>query len=175
MNKKPLSTKNDFVFKKLFGENMAVPIDFLKTMPDFPDDESLRLEILDPNLRAENAGDKHCVLDAKPHTRSGHAIDIEIQVEYQKSIWNRIQFCTAKMLVERAKSGDDYESLPRAIGILIADFILIGENGEFHNRFRLLANKAAGDLRSRVSACSANEKRKRLCREKDYGIILSPI
>jgi predicted transposase/invertase (TIGR01784 family) len=58
-------------------------------------------------------------------------------VEHQKFIWKRIQFYTAKMLVEQAKSGDDYGSLPRAISILIADFILIRENGEFHNRFRL--------------------------------------
>ncbi|MDR2390244.1 MAG: Rpn family recombination-promoting nuclease/putative transposase [Planctomycetota bacterium] len=137
MDKNPLSPRNDFVFKKLFGENVAILTDFLKAVLDLPDDEYLRLEVLDPSLRAENAGDKYCVLDVKLHTRSGHVIDIEIQVEYQKFIWNRIQFYTAKMLVEQAKSGDDYGSLPRAISILITDFILIRENGEFHNRFRL--------------------------------------
>jgi predicted transposase/invertase (TIGR01784 family) len=141
MARKPLSPKNDFVFRKIFGENMSVLTDFLKAVLDLPDDEYQGLEVLDPNLRAENIGDKYCILDIKLHTRSKDVIDIEIQIKYQDFIWKRIQFYTAKMLVEQAKSGDRYEGLPQVISILIADFVLIRENDCFHNRFRLYDEK----------------------------------
>jgi predicted transposase/invertase (TIGR01784 family) len=137
MDTKPLSPRNDFVFRKIFGENMPVLADFLKTVLDLPDDDYQGLVVLDPNLRADNIGDKYCVLDIKLHTKSRDVIDIEIQVKYQEFIWKRIQFYTSKMLVEQAKTGERYESFPRAITILIADFVLIKENGVVHNRFRL--------------------------------------
>jgi predicted transposase/invertase (TIGR01784 family) len=141
MDKKPLSPKNDYVFKKIFGENLPVLTDFLKAVLDLPEDEYQGLEVLDPTLRAENLGDKYCILDIRLHTKSKDIIDIEIQVKYQEFIWKRIQFYTSKMLVEQAKSGDRYEILPHVITILITDFVLIKENGIFHNRFRLYDEK----------------------------------
>jgi predicted transposase/invertase (TIGR01784 family) len=141
LKKEPLSPKNDFVFKKVFGENTPVLTDFLKAVLDLPDDEYQRIEVLDPNLRPENIDDKYCILDIRLHTKSKNVIDIEIQVKYQDFIWKRIQFYAAKMLVEQAKSGDSYKMLPRVISILIADFVLIKENEELHNRFRLYDEK----------------------------------
>jgi predicted transposase/invertase (TIGR01784 family) len=141
LKKEPLSPKNDFVFKKVFGGNTPVLTDFLKAVLDLPDDEYQWIEVLDPNLRPENIDDKYCILDIRLHTKSKNVIDIEIQVKYQDFIWKRIQFYAAKMLVEQAKSGDSYKMLPRVISILIADFVLIKENEELHNRFRLYDEK----------------------------------
>ncbi|MDR3175676.1 MAG: Rpn family recombination-promoting nuclease/putative transposase [Desulfovibrio sp.] len=141
MEKKPLSPKNDYVFKKIFGENLTVLTDFLKAVLDLPDDEYKGLEVLDPTLRADNIGDKYCILDIRLHTKSKDVIDIEIQIKYQEFIWKRIQFYTSKMIVEQAKSGDSYETLPHVISILITDFVLIRENVFFHNRFRLYDEK----------------------------------
>jgi predicted transposase/invertase (TIGR01784 family) len=137
MDQKLLSPKNDFVFKKIFGEHLRVLADFLMAVLDLPADEYLGLEVLDPVLPAENIDDKYCVLDVRVHTRSGTVIDIEIQVRREDFIWKRMEFYGAKMLVEQAKSGDAYGSLPRVICILITDFVLIEENAEAHNRFRL--------------------------------------
>jgi predicted transposase/invertase (TIGR01784 family) len=137
LEKAPLSPKNDFVFKKVFAEHTPVLADFLKAVLDLPADEYQGLEILDPNLRPENIGDKHCILDIRLHTKSRNVIDIEIQIKYQEFIWKRIQYYSARMLVEQAKSGDGYEILPHVISILITDFVLVKENDEFHNRFRL--------------------------------------
>jgi predicted transposase/invertase (TIGR01784 family) len=141
LEKKPLSPKNDFVFKKVFGENTQVLTDFLKSVLDLPADEYQGLEVLDPNLRPENIDDKYCILDIRLHTKSKNVIDIEIQIKNQDFIWKRIQFYAAKMLVEQAKSGDSYKTLPHVISILITDFVLIKENKELHNRFRLYDEK----------------------------------
>jgi predicted transposase/invertase (TIGR01784 family) len=136
MDKKPLSPTNDFVFHKVFGENMTVLRGFLQAVLDLPVEDYEKLEVVDPNLRPENIGDKLCILDIKLHTKSGKVIDIELQIKYQHFIWKRIQYYTAKMLAEQAKSGSQYENLPRVISILIADFVMIKESPAYHHRFR---------------------------------------
>jgi len=39
MELKPLSPRNDFVFRKVFSENLTVLKDFLKTVLDLPAEE----------------------------------------------------------------------------------------------------------------------------------------
>jgi predicted transposase/invertase (TIGR01784 family) len=141
MDKKPLSPTNDFVFKKIFGENMTVLGDFLKSVLDLPAEEYQGLVVADPHLQRENITDKFGILDVKIRTKSGKSIDVEVQVKAQPSIWKRMQFYTAKMLVEQVKSGEQYEQITRAVSILIADFVLMRENDVFHNRFRFYDEK----------------------------------
>jgi predicted transposase/invertase (TIGR01784 family) len=142
MDRKPLSPTNDFVFKKVFGENLLILDDFLKSVLDVPAEEYQGLEVLDPALPPENIKDKRCILDIRLHTKSGKVIDIEIQARYQDFIWKRIQYYAAKLLVEQAKSGDEYGELPQVISILIADFALIKESGAYHHRFRFYDENA---------------------------------
>ena len=137
MEKKPLSPTNDFVFKKVFGENMTVLGDFLKAVLDLPAEEYQGLIVVDPHLRRESIEDKLGILDIKIRTQSRKTIDVEVQVKAQPSIWKRMQYYTAKMLVEQVRSGNAYEQVTRAISILIADFVLVKENDVYHNRFRL--------------------------------------
>jgi predicted transposase/invertase (TIGR01784 family) len=137
MEQKPLSPTNDFVFKKVFGENMTVLTDFLKSVLDLPDDEYQGLIVVDPHLSRDSMEDKLGILDIKIKTRSRKTIDVEVQVRAQPSIWKRMQYYTANMYVGQVQSGNKYDQLTNAISILIADFVLIKENDEYHNRFRL--------------------------------------
>ena len=137
MQIKPLSPTNDFVFKKVFGENLTVLEDFLKAVLDLPAEEYKGLTVVDPNLDREFVEDKLGVLDVKVNTSSGKVIDVEVQVKPQRSIWKRVLFYTAKMVVEQVKSGYQYDQIRRAISILIADFVMVKENDAYHNRFRL--------------------------------------
>jgi predicted transposase/invertase (TIGR01784 family) len=141
MELKPLSPINDFVFKKVFGENLAVLEDFLKAVLDLPAEEYQGLTVVDPSLDREYLEDKLGVLDVKVNTRSGQVIDVEVQVKAQRSIWKRLNFYTSKMVVEQVKSGYQYDRINRVISILIADFVMIRENGAYHNRFRLYDEK----------------------------------
>jgi predicted transposase/invertase (TIGR01784 family) len=137
MEIKPLSPTNDFVFKKVFGENLTVLEDFLKAVLDLPAEEYQGLTVVDPNLDREFVEDKLGVLDIKVTTKSGQVIDVEVQVKAQRSIWKRMLFYTAKMIVEQVKSGCQYDQIHRAISILIADFTMVRGNTAYHNRFRL--------------------------------------
>ena len=137
MDKSPLSPTNDFVFKKVFGENMVVLSDFLMSVLDLPAEEYQGLFVVDPHLSRDSIKDKLGVLDIQIKTRSGNTIDVEVQVRTQPAIWKRVQYYTSRMYVGQIKSGDKYFQLTRAISILIADFPLVKENDEYHNRFRL--------------------------------------
>jgi predicted transposase/invertase (TIGR01784 family) len=141
MELNPLSPTNDFVFKKIFGENLNILKDFLGAVLDLPAEDYQDLMVVDPNLDREYIDDKLGVLDVKVTTSSGKMLDIEVQVRPQRSIWKRMLFYTSKMIVEQVKSGDHYDRINRAISILIADFVMIKENGAYHNCFRLYDEK----------------------------------
>jgi predicted transposase/invertase (TIGR01784 family) len=141
LEQKPLSPTNDFVFKKVFGENLNILRDFLGAVLDLPAEEYKDLTVLDPNLEREYLDDKLGVLDVKVTTSSGKVLDIEVQVKPQRAIWKRLLFYTSKMVVEQVKSGYPYDRINRAITILIADFAMVQANSAYHNCFRLYDEK----------------------------------
>ena len=137
MERTPLSPTNDFVFKKVFGENTAVLSDFLMSVLDLPAEEYQGVNVVDPHLSRGSMEDKLGILDIKIMTRSRKTIDVEVQVRPQPSIWKRVQYYTSSMYVGQVQSGHNYAQLTKAISILIADFVLVKDNDEYHNCFRL--------------------------------------
>jgi predicted transposase/invertase (TIGR01784 family) len=93
--------------------------------------------IVDPHLARESPEDKLGILDVKVKTRSGKRIDVEIQVCDQPQMRERLVFYLARMVNEQIGPGDDYWSIQRSICILIADFVLVPENGSYRNRYTL--------------------------------------
>jgi predicted transposase/invertase (TIGR01784 family) len=137
MGKELLSPKNDLIFRKIFGENIQILSSFLQSVLDLPIEEYQGLEVVDPHLEREYIDGKLGILDIKIHTSTKKVIDVEIQVRLQRSIWKRLLFYIAKMLLGQIKKGNRYEQINRVITIYIADHILIKENDVYHNRFRL--------------------------------------
>ena len=138
MAKEPLSPKNDLVFKLLFGEPSRLNLlrSFLQAVLDLPAEEYDRLVIVDPTLRPEHPDDKLGILDVKIHTTTGKIIDVEIQVEPQSYIWERILFYAARLTTEQLKSGTPYKEIKKAVSIIIVDWNLTSKD-HYHNRFRL--------------------------------------
>jgi len=137
MELKPLSATNDFVFRKMFSENIAILKAFLMTVLDLPAEEYKSLEVIDPNLGREFIEDKLGVLDVKITTTFGKVLNLEIQIKSQRSIWKRLLFYASKMVVEQVKSGYKYDRINRVISIIIADFVMLKDNDACHHRFRL--------------------------------------
>ncbi|MDR2132807.1 MAG: Rpn family recombination-promoting nuclease/putative transposase, partial [Clostridiales Family XIII bacterium] len=119
-----LPPKSDVVFKLLFGDerNADLLIALLKAVLDLPFDEYEKIEIVDPHLLREAAGDKLGVLDVKLKTKSGKVVDIEIQVCPSREFKARVAFYVSKMVTEQIGSGDDYDVVKQAIGVVITDF-----------------------------------------------------
>jgi len=142
--KAPLSPKNDLVFKLLFGEPTRLNIlrAFLQAVLDLPAEEYARLVIVDPHLHREYPEDKLGILDVKIHTTSGKIIDVEIQVEPQSHIWERVLFYAARLTTEQLKSGLPYNEIKKIVSIIIVDWDITPQDStHYHHRFRLFDEK----------------------------------
>ena len=136
MNNTPLSPVNDYVFKRVFGENLYVLADFLQAVLDLPITEH-DIRVVNPNFTAIKMDDKLSVLDVKVETKKYGIVDVEIQVQYYPDLLKRFQYYTARMYADQLDSGQDYSNLNRAISIIIADFSFFKSDDAFHHRFRL--------------------------------------
>jgi predicted transposase/invertase (TIGR01784 family) len=134
----PLSPRNDYFFKRLFGDERDKEIltDFLKAALDIPPEEYGKVEILNPSSNLEYAGDKASVLDVKLRTKSGKVIGIEIQRYGEQAFRERIVYKISKLIEEQLGKGDGYGKIHEAICIVITEFTLIRENEAYHNRYR---------------------------------------
>ncbi|MDR3073340.1 MAG: Rpn family recombination-promoting nuclease/putative transposase [Deltaproteobacteria bacterium] len=135
----PLSPKDDFVFRKLFGDQNHVDmvLSFLKTFVDLPDDEYADIAVVSPNLVPEVKSGKSCVLDLRLRTRTGTTIHVEIQRCDTGEMNERIAVYGAKMLDGQIKSGGSYKHVNRVISVLITDFDLLDKMAGYHTRFQL--------------------------------------
>ena len=136
MKKQLLSLTNDYVFKRVFGENLPVLADLLQAVLDQPvtvDD----IRVLNPSFAADKRGDKLSALDVKVATKNCGVIDVEIQLDFYDDLWKRFQYYTARMYVEQMRRGDDYENLTRAVSIIVVDFSYFDDEKVYHHRFRL--------------------------------------
>ncbi len=140
----PLSPLNDFVFKKLLGDpNETGPLEnFLQAVIDLPKEEFAGLVILNPELTKDFNDEKTGVLDVKILTTSGKVIDVEVQVEFQEWLPERILFYSARMVSEQIGRGEDYEKIKRVICIVIADHRLVDHAAAYHHCFSLYDPKA---------------------------------
>jgi predicted transposase/invertase (TIGR01784 family) len=139
MTKPLLSPRNDAVFKMLFADarDLAPLIDFLQAVLNLPAEDFAEVTLADPHLTREGADDKLGILDVKVKTATGNSIDIEIQIANHPRMRERIVFYLAGMVTGQISEGDDYTKIKRSICILITDFVLIVENGCYHNQFML--------------------------------------
>ncbi|MBQ9452902.1 MAG: Rpn family recombination-promoting nuclease/putative transposase [Desulfovibrio sp.] len=136
MNKPPLSPINDYVFKRVFGENLTVLSDLLQAVLAMPVTKH-DICVVNPIFAADKKQDKLSALDVKVETRDYGVIDVEIQLEYYDDLWKRFQYYTARMYVDQIRSGDDYAKLTRAISIVITDFSFFMHDIAYHHRFRM--------------------------------------
>jgi predicted transposase/invertase (TIGR01784 family) len=148
MARLPYTPRNDAMFKMIFGDGRDIDIltDFLKAALDLPAEDYEEVSLVDPHLARENPEDKLGILDVKVRTRSGKLIDIEIQLCDQPQMRERTVFYLARMINEQIGAGDDYWSIKRTICILITDFVLVGENASYHNRYTLRDPKTGSEF-----------------------------
>ena len=134
---KPL---NDFVFKKLFGEedskdNLMALLNAILSKKD--KDKLVTLEIINnKELTKEMIDDKTGILDVRGITADGMQLDIEVQLTNQNNMDKRTIWYWGKLFNEGIKKGEDYETLSKVITINILDFKYISLE-KFHTTFHL--------------------------------------
>ena len=127
---KRLKVKNDFIFRKLFGEskNKDLLISFLNAVLELDGLKKLEdIEVLDgTELKRDSMEDKLGILDVRARTAQGENINIEVQLINQFNMDKRTLFYWSKMFTEQLKEGQPYKDLKKTITINILDFNYIG-------------------------------------------------
>jgi len=142
MDFKILPPTDDWIFKLLFGDerNKSMLIDLLKAFVELPQEE-YELSFLDTSLKPENEDDKLGILDVKVKTKTGKVIDIEIQVNPERNIGQRLSFYKSKLIVEQIGKGELYHVIQKVICICITNYELFPEANEYVNIFRFTNKK----------------------------------
>lgn len=137
MAKKPLSAKQDYIFKLIFGNqrNSDLLTDFLSSALKIPVEDFNRIIIRDPNLQVAFPEGKLSILDLCIETDE-RIIDVEIQVANTYEIRERITYYASRLLSEQLGKGDSYK-FKQVISIVITDFVLIQDSETYHNCYHL--------------------------------------
>jgi predicted transposase/invertase (TIGR01784 family) len=118
-----LDPKNDYVFKRLFGEAPDLLVSLINDLrPDLPEIQAV--EVLNPDIRPEELSGKYIVLDVLARDAAGQGYNIEIQVRRYGAWHQRGLFYLARMLSHQLDAGEDYAALRAAVGIHLLDFDL---------------------------------------------------
>lgn len=125
MAKKPLSAKQDYIFKLIFGNrhNSDLLADFLSSALKIPMESFKQIIIRDPNLQVPFPAGKLSILDLCIETDE-RIIDVEIQVANTYEIKERITYYASRLSSEQLGKGDSYK-FKQVISIVITDFVLI--------------------------------------------------
>ena len=132
-----LNPLNDFLFKKLFGEenDQELLIGFLNAILN---EDIVNLIIEKEKLDRLYPEEKLGVLDIKAKTSTGEKINIEVQLLDQKNMVPRTLFYWSKLFVEGFEAGGHYKMLQKTVTINILGFKLAELFGEsFHTSFTL--------------------------------------
>ena len=134
-----ISPLDDAVFAHVFGEqrNIANTREFLKTLLDIPDAEYDKLTVKNTVLRPVYRWGKTGIVDVLLTTKSGKNIHIELQVEKNKNLRNRIMFYSARLIERQLKRGGKYENMHQVISILICNHTLLDDEESYINEYEL--------------------------------------
>lgn len=134
-----LKPKNDYVFKKIFGDerNKDILIAFLKAVLKIDIED---VQILNSELPKENIADKKSILDIRATINNNVEIDIEIQVSRTIYMPQRSLYYWSKIYCEQLESGEKYSKLKKTICINILDFNTLDTN-KYHSMFKIKENE----------------------------------
>ena len=128
--RKLISPKNDYAFKRLFGQkgNEDLTKSLLSAIMQ-KDIKDVKLD-LDKNkiLEKDLLSDKFGILDIRATLDNNIECDIEMQIIDNKDIEERILFYWSKLFSKGIVSGENYKVLKKAIIILITGYEIEGLN-----------------------------------------------
>jgi predicted transposase/invertase (TIGR01784 family) len=133
-----ITPKVDLAFKKIFGveENKDLLISLINSIVSTEDQVS-EVTLLNPYNPKNFKNDKLSILDVKARGSDGKRFNIEIQISDEADYDKRALYYWGKMYTEQLKTGDDYSTLHKAIGIHILNFTSILDTDKYHNVFHI--------------------------------------
>ncbi|MGL4521619.1 MAG: Rpn family recombination-promoting nuclease/putative transposase [Bacilli bacterium] len=135
-----LNPMNDFIFKKLFGEENGKSrlSSLLNAILNKEENQKIiEVEVYQPlELTPEVINDKMGVLDVRAKLTNGTHVNIEVQLSDRGNIEKRALWYWGRIYNEGIKKGEYYSNLPNVISIFLLNYKLF-EIPKYHSTFRL--------------------------------------
>jgi predicted transposase/invertase (TIGR01784 family) len=142
-----LDPKNDFIFKRIFGEHPDLLISFLNAlMPLEPGKEIESVEYLPNELVPDNPIKKFSIVDVRCRDRLGRQFIVEMQMEWSSFFCSRLLFNTSKAFVRQLSRGKHFGELQPVYGLGIINENFDHETPEFYHHYRLLNTRNPNDV-----------------------------
>ncbi len=137
INRLPLTS--DYVFKRIFGQedNKSALKDFLESVLDV---EIYDIEITNPEIPKNYYDSKYGVLDLKVTLNNGIVVDVEMQMQNEHNMEQRLPYYLASSYVNSLKEGEPYSNCKKTIVINILNFNYYKRN-EYHSIARMKFEK----------------------------------
>jgi predicted transposase/invertase (TIGR01784 family) len=121
--------KLDVVFKILFTEHPDLLKIFLSEALHMPEEDFAEINILNPELAPETAGEKFARLDIIVRKPDGTKINIELQNSDEDNFKERSVFYCSKLFARDVDAGQNYATIPKTVCINILQFTLFKDEG----------------------------------------------
>ena len=144
MMTKYLDPKNDFAFKKIFGEekHKQIPINFLNAVLNLEGADLIEdLEFLNPVLSAKIASNKESIVDVLVRDQKGHKYVVEMQVAKVEGFEKRAQYYAAKTYCSHFRQGGEYLDLKKVIFLAITSYTVFPKKESYKSDHRILDDK----------------------------------
>jgi predicted transposase/invertase (TIGR01784 family) len=142
-----LDPKNDFIFKRIFGEHPDLLISFLNAlMPLEPGKEIESVEYLPGELVPDNPVKKFSIVDVRCKDKLGRQFIVEMQMEWSSFFCSRLLFNTSKAFVRQLSRGENFGELQPVYGLAILNENFDHETSEFYHHYRLLNSRNPNDV-----------------------------
>ena len=141
---KYLDPKNDYAFKRVFGQekHKEIPIAFLNAVFHLEgDDYIVDLQFLDSVQPPEIEARKESIVDVLVRDQKGSKYIIEMQVAKVQGFEKRAQFYAAKAYCSHFNAGGKYEDLKRVVFLAITDYEVFPEKEDYKSEHVILDTK----------------------------------
>ncbi len=134
-----LDPKNDLTFKKIFGENPDILMDFLNSiLPLEPDKHIVSLEYLPSEQVPKIPILKNSIVDVKCTDNFKRQFIVEMQILWTDSFKQRVIFNAAKAFIKPLEKGGEYSSLKPVYAISLVDDIFEENTEKYYHYYEIL-------------------------------------
>ncbi|CAO5682169.1 MAG: hypothetical protein HEEMFOPI_01612 [Holosporales bacterium] len=141
---KYLDPKNDYAFKRIFGQekNKDILIHFLNAVVNFKEGlPVVDITYLKPVQDPEISSQKTSIVDILCKDEKGNQYVVEMQVAREKGFVKRAQYYAAKAYCNQADSGSEYQDLKEVIFIAITQFEMFPDKEDYKSDHIILDKK----------------------------------
>ncbi len=117
--------KNDFLFRKIFTENLDLLAALLSDLLELEGDERIsHVELLSPEQAPEIPAFKLSIVDVKCWQPSGRVFVVEMQLAHFSGFLHRVVYNASKAFVMQLPQGGKYQELHDVVAVSICNFAL---------------------------------------------------